>query len=341
MKILKTYIIFLSIIVISCSCFAQVPADTVNSLPGIEIVTSVDRSEVYIGDLINYKIEIIYDSTYEYLPSPLGANLGGFDVKDYQQDKNSILPDGRKKTESVFSLSTFTTGEYIIPPVPVGFMLPDSTQKVMFSESVPINVKSMLENAGDSVDIKPLKQQYEFEFDWTQYIIWGTVAFFVLLLGGYFLYRKFRSKDEQEEILDKRPPWEIAFEQMVLLKQKGLLEQNLFKQYYIELTEISRTYLGKMFQVNVIDMTTEEFLESFVDISLPHDLFDRNKTFLQYADLIKFAKLKPENDRMNRDYDFVYELIELIRVDYEKKQQAELQKSKQPKNKVEVGGSDG
>ena len=228
----------------------------------------------------------------------------------------------------------------MIPPVPVGFMLPDSSQKIIFSESVPINVKSMLENAGDSVDIKPLKQQYEFEFDWTPYLIWGSVAFIVLLLGGYLLYRKFRSKDEQAVIIDKRPPWEIAFEQIVLLKQKGLTEQNLFKLYYIELTEISRIYLGKMYRVNVIDMTTEEFLDSFVDISLPHDLFERSKTFLMYADLIKFAKLEPENGRMNKDYDFVYELIELIRIDYEKKQQAELQKNKRPEHKVEVGSSD-
>lgn len=337
----KFTIILLFVIVISCNCLAQAPADTVGSLAGIEIITSVDRSEVFIGDLISYKIEIIYDSTYEYLPSPLGANLGGFDVKDYQQDKISKLKDGRNKTESVFSLSTFTTGEYLIPPVPVGFLLPDSSQKIMFSESVPINVKSMLENAGDSADIKPLKQQYEFEFDWTPYIIWGSVAFFVFLIGGYLLYRKFRSKAQTEEIIDKRPPWEIAFEQIVLLKQKGLPEQNLFKQYYIELTEITRLYLGRMYQVNVIDMTTEEFLDSFSDISLPHDLLDRSKTFLDYADLIKFAKLKTDNGRMHADYDFVYELIELIRIDYVKKQQAELEKIKQSGNKVEVGGSDG
>ena len=52
----------------------------------IEIKTSVDLAEAYIGDLITYTMTITYDSTIELVPPPLGANLGAFDVKDYQAD---------------------------------------------------------------------------------------------------------------------------------------------------------------------------------------------------------------------------------------------------------------
>src|SRR3990170_2146812 len=118
---------------------------------------------MYIGDLVNYTITVTYDSTIELLPPPLGANLGAFDVKDYQTDISTKLPDGRLKSESHFVLSTFTTGDYIIPPVPMAFELPDGSRKILLSESVPIKVNSLLLNADDSADIHPLKAPYEFQ----------------------------------------------------------------------------------------------------------------------------------------------------------------------------------
>ena len=138
-------------------------ADTVGSLPGIEIETSVDHAEAYIGDLITYQVAIRYDSSaYSLIPPPLGANLGAFDVKDYEPDVVKRLDGDRVESRTIFVLSTFTTGEYTIPPLPVIFELPDSTRKVLLAEPVPITIKSLLADAGDSVDIKPLKEQYAF-----------------------------------------------------------------------------------------------------------------------------------------------------------------------------------
>src|SRR5512138_714655 len=94
---------------------AQSPADTVQAIPGMEIKTSVDKAEVYIGDLITYKVTITHDSSITLVPPPLGANLGAFDVKDYQADIETKLDGGRVQNQTTFVLSTFTTGDYIIP----------------------------------------------------------------------------------------------------------------------------------------------------------------------------------------------------------------------------------
>ncbi|MGH8016577.1 MAG: hypothetical protein ACREBV_10320, partial [Candidatus Zixiibacteriota bacterium] len=118
-KILLRAII--GIYLVTSSAFCQNRADTVKSITGIQIETSVDKAEVYIGDLVNYSITVTYDSTIELLPPPLGANLGAFDVKDYETDVTTKIPDGRLKSQSHFVLSTFTTGDYIIPPVPMAF----------------------------------------------------------------------------------------------------------------------------------------------------------------------------------------------------------------------------
>ena len=61
----KFYILILTL-AMSClagAVAAQEEVDTVGSLPGIEVETSVDKAEIYIGDLITYTVAITYDST--------------------------------------------------------------------------------------------------------------------------------------------------------------------------------------------------------------------------------------------------------------------------------------
>ncbi len=302
---------------------AQPAPDTVKSIPGIEVQTSVDLAEVYIGDLITYRVTITHDSTIQLVPPPLGANLGAFDVKDYEPDIETKLPGGRIKTETKFVLSTFTTGDYMIPPLPIMFTLPDKSRKVMLAEPVPIKVRSMLENVGDSVDIKPLKPQYEFKRNWGPYYFWGGIILAVLV-AALLLWLKLRKKKVAEEIVDRRPAWEIAFEMLAMLKQTQLLSDGKYKEYYIELTEIVRAYLGRMYRFRVLDMTTDEFLTLFADTNLPENLFERTAGFLRHADLVKFAKYVPERERADADFMVAHDIIEAVRADYLHRQPIEI-----------------
>jgi hypothetical protein len=301
--------------------------DTVGSLSGIEIVTAVDRADMYIGDLITYTVTITYDSSYQLIPPPLGANLGAFDVKDYKTDIISRLDDGRMQSANEFILSTFTTGDYVIPQLPVVFELPDGSRKLLLSEAVPIKVNSLITNLGDSADIRPSKPPLAVK----EIIPEGPVTSYVLLIVGlaalgvfllwFFVFRK-REAEAPDEI---REPWEVAFAKLADLQQSSLLMQEQYKQFYFELTEIIREYLGRMYQQNVLDMTTEEFLDTFKEISLPSDSFDTLKPFFNHADLVKFAKMTPESARPQSDVELVHQTIEIVRVDYQRKLERQKQ----------------
>jgi hypothetical protein len=315
-----------SLVIVALVLFTAVPVsaqnepDTVESLKGIEIETSVDRAEIYIGDLITYRLIIIHDSTIELVPPPLGANLGAFDVKDYQQDIRSKLPDGRIRSTNKFVLSTFTTGDYVIPPIPVMFNMPDSSRKVILSQAVPIKVNSLLAAGADSADIKPLKEPYEFKRGLGPYYFWGGLVLLILVISARLIWLRLRKKRRATEPLDLRAVWEIAFERLALLKQRGLVAEGKHKQYYIELTEIAREYLGRIYDINVLDMTTEEFLLHFKERQLPADLHEDIGRFLRHADLVKFAKYVPERERAEADFDYVHTMVEQVRVDFERRQ---------------------
>jgi len=220
-------------------------------------------------------------------------------------------------------ISTFTTGDYTIPPMPIIFRMPDSTHRVLLSEPVPITVKSMLV-AGDSalIDINPIAAPYEFKRDYTWYYIWGAVG--LLVLAGLTFWLMRRRKREPETVpVDPRPAWEIAFERLAVLQEKHLIEDGQFKQYYYELSEALRWYLGRMYVRPVLDMTTEEFLDVFQTVNLPDSLYEGLSAFMSHADLVKFAKYQPDEKQTGYDFEFVHGAIERVRIDFQRRTQVQ------------------
>lgn len=318
-------IIFVALFVIWLLCpsdsFAQSAIDTVGSLPGVEITSTVDHTDSYVGDFINYELTITYDSTYQLTPPPLGANLGMFEVKDYEPDVQTRLDDGRIQSTTKFVISTYTTGDYVIPPLPVVFTLPDSTRKVMISEALPITVHSLLGDATDSTggqagvgpeSLRKPKPPFSFERDYTMYYIYGGIGLLVILAGLYFWYWR-RKHCRPGEYVDTRDPWEIAFEKMAVLKERRYIEDGAFKLYYVDLTELAREFLGRVYAHDALEMTTDEFRLAFKEVLKPESRFDQVIEFMRHADLVKFAKFLPERERAESDYLFMHELISDIR----------------------------
>ena len=258
---------------------------------------------------------------------PLGANLGAFDVKDYDPDQESKLDGGRIQSLTKFVLSTFTTGDYVIPPLPVMFQMPDSTYKIVLSESVPIRIQSLLgDQTEDSLDIKPLKSPYAFPRDYTMYYVYGGAGL-VLLIALGFLWWWLRRRRHAVAPEDLRDPWEIAFEKLAFLKTEYLdsdIETQERCKDYTELTEIVRAYLGRMYKVDVLEMTTEEVMARFVEVELPDGQYDILRTFLSNADMVKFAKLLAARERLEEDFLTAHSLVEAVRAEFERRRMTEV-----------------
>lgn len=280
----------------------------------IEVSASVSKQTAYIGDLIDYTITITYDQSITLTPPLVGANLGGFDVKDYRVGEEETLDDGRRRQSLWFSIRTFTTGEYVIPPLPIEYQLADSTRQVISSEPVKIEIKSILAEGSAADTLTPVDIRGQVSID--EGISAATIIIIViavLVAGGGFWYWWWRRKGRTTEFVDPRTPWEIALDDLNRLREKNLIAQGQLKLFYLELTEIFRRYLGRKGGFEAIDLTTEEIEIILGRYSLDEEFRREIVRFLQDADLIKFAKYVPPADQPEKDWQKACALVEKSR----------------------------
>ena len=261
----------------------------------ISIGSQVDKSRITIGDVITYTVTITHDQNVDIFLPGQAANLGGFEIRDYEEHKPKKI-DNQIVLQADYQISTFMTGEFDIPPLPVGYQLPgDSTQQVLESEPIHIVVESVKPSEeGDINDIKPPES---IPLSWWYYGRWVALGLGVILmaLAAYWIYRR---KKAGEPILGSkmppRPPHEIALDALDGLAQSDLLEQGEIKAYYTELSDIMRHYCEGRYFIQAMEMTTDDILQDLTRAGIEDDNRAEFESLFIQSDMVKFAKAKPE-----------------------------------------------
>lgn len=262
----------------------------------LEMTTEVDRSTMKLGDVFQYVLIVRYDPSLIISLPGWGANLGQFEIRDYTSSETTE-PDGRKSSRAEYHLAVYDTGEFTIPPVAVVWKTTsESDEQILWSDSVTITVESVA--GDDATDVRGLKAQATIPPDYTRlYIVVGSVIAILLLTGVivYLLIRHSRRGYPQPE-RPAGPPHEVALAELEALLASTLREEGRIKEFYYELSEIIRRYLGNRFHIYTLERTTEEILEQLQLLYLDVDTLAKISTFLADTDLVKFARYRPTDD---------------------------------------------
>ena len=113
------------------------------------------------------------------------------------------------------------------------------------------------------------------------------------------------------------PAHVIAFRELDRLKEEKIWNRGMVKEYYTRLTEITRKYIERQFDIPAMESTTEEILDAFKRANLDDNLLNEMlKELLELADLVKFAKEDPlpvdNQTNLNNAYIFVQKTYPLF-----------------------------
>ncbi len=117
------------------------------------------------------------------------------------------------------------------------------------------------------------------------------------LYGLWLAGRRIR----REVQLRRMSPRERALHELSELIARDLIAKQRLKEFYLEITLIVRRYIERAHAIRAPEQTTEEFLAAAVrDARFSREVVLKLKTFLQTADLVKFAVLRPDAATVER-----------------------------------------
>ena len=259
-----------------------------------QISSSIDSTAIKIGAELLYKIEVKTDSSTLVVFSEEQTFLPLEMINSYAVD--TTKKDGYYQFTKTYGLTQFDSGVYTIPRQKINL-----GGKLFYTDSLEVQVNPVLVDTTKQklFDIKPLT-----EVEKSPSGFWGGFALFMLIflsISGllyWFVWRK-KPLSEAEKIAALKP-YERAKLALEKLDEEQYFQNEEIKTYYSDLTLILRQYLDEKVYEQSLESTTDELvlrlktLKEANQITLSPETIRNIETILKRADLVKFAKSKPD-----------------------------------------------
>ena len=157
-------------------------------------------------------------------------------------------------------------------------------------------------------DIRPLKDVVNINEKFPILLVIALILAALAILA--FIYFK-KKKAEEKIYTPPMPAEEIAREALRALKEKKLIEKRLFKEYYIRLSDIIRTYVENRYRIFAMDRTTWELFQEMKSKRIERSHADKINDFLEDCDMVKFAKYTPDQKEMGDIYKKAEKIIDI------------------------------
>ncbi len=274
-----------------------------------KVRSEVDTTFIKIGEQISFTVTVEADTAAQVI-FPDGQTFSPLEtVEAYATD--TTREKSRFVLQKIYALTQFDSGSYKLP-----------TQRIeingigYFTDSLMVDVATVPVDTlkQKMFAIKELMIVDKNNSAWWKILLGILVGLFVL--GGLLYWFVFRKKPlTEEEKVALLPAYDRALLELKNLENSKYLIQDEYKQYYTELTNIVRSYLEEDVHVSALESTTDELIAKLEmrkdagELKLDDDTLIQFKRILQTADLVKFAKSKPETSVAEQDRKSIEQIV--------------------------------
>ena len=280
------------------------------------VSATVSPNALSIGDIVTYTINITMEATDNLIKVPKESEFSANPSLSFLDSRvTKTMNDTMRQVSLDYDFQVFDINQQRIP-----------TQQITIKNEVykTITIPAV------SLTIIPTKPPENKDIQLSDYIFintslnWVPIVILIIVIvligwGGYKLFLKYRSSRLSSttisEVIDPRSPYEIATES--LSENYNQISNILLKDYYVRYSDIIKTYLNYLLQLDNAEMTSSEILR------LCHDRFNeqdyrRIKKCLNFSDSVKFAKAPASADDNQQYYQKALEMIDGLEAQFKK-----------------------
>ena len=259
------------------------------------VEATIDSIQILIGQQAHVTLTITtgYKDRCELPPFKAGAMvLPNVELLEISKPDTTDR-DGNRVLTQVYTFTSFDTGLYYLPPLPVKI-----NGKTVKSESLALKVLTIDVDTTKLDEFFPIKDVQDNPFRWSDYypLMWTLLLLVVCIVGFIYLWK--RLKDNKPVFLRRRivkvvPAHTKALTQLQELKAEKvdiIATEEGNKEYYTRLTDTLRQYLKERFGFDATQMTTSEIVDALKAVPNHASFMHELQELFQTADLVKFAK---------------------------------------------------
>jgi hypothetical protein len=251
-------------------CFLIVLTFAKTSAQKITVNASLDSTVLWVGNQAHLSFQISQQPKQKVI-TPLFSEhiVPGIELVEPVKNDTVKSPDGVYIITQRYVITAFEDSLHYIPAFP--FICNGDT---VWSKSLSLKVVQPYQIDTASQQIADIKPVLDPKLD--------------LLIVRKYWQKKPIFETTPEPIL---PPHILAINKLDSIKQSKAWQTGRFKEYHTELTDVIREYIEQVFDINSMEMTSDEILEHLMDLRIDNkSAYQALKQILQLADLVKFAK---------------------------------------------------
>ena len=298
MKKLCFILLFCMMSALSIRCDAQ----------AVSLKGRISVDTILVGQPFDYQLLLTVPKDYNVDWKRFGDTLSKSIeiIKEGELTTTPVENSDNVLMKQQLTLTTFDTGYVYVPEIDIYYSksLQDSVRYKLHTMEKELYVKTVAVDTTQA--FLPINGVIKQHITAKEVMPWAVIVLAVVGILYLIYYLQKHRKTQQPVVIEKKKPTIPAIvtarAKLADMKDNELWNSLKVKDYYTDLTDIAREYLEGQFEIDAVEMTTDEIMKEVNALNLQEFVKMKLQDTLITADLVKFAKASPSKDENEQSF---------------------------------------
>ncbi len=268
--------------------------------------SELNKKTLALGEVGVYRVKI-----FDLQGKPVVAAPKNELLPFHFEEINDSISLQLETYERTIEFAVFEEGKFTIPAL--DFNIDGEVFKTVPYEVEVVNTAQKGDAINDIMNNKQVKLSL---MDYWEMYKWYILAFLILLALIFLiigLIRYFRKRKNSPVVMTNQ-----TLKELDRLKKKKYIESGDFRSFYVELIDISRSFITKQYRIPADVLLTDDLIDV---MKVNNTISPENEKIVEdiflRGDLVKFAKTFPDQPTMEKDFQDIRSFVKRSSKDLE------------------------